>query len=199
MVDQIASPGRRRFLAIATSAVGAAGTAVAAVPFVRSMQPAKDTLAMSTAEVDISKVEPGQLIVVPWQGKPVFILRRTPAILKRIETEFVTLRDPDNLDPEGGQIPSWFRDANQRMRTYRSRRLEWYVSSGICTHLGCIPLPRVAPATPDLGSDWPGGFWCPCHGSRYDLSGRVLAGYPAPRNLELYEYKFLSDTKILIG
>jgi len=163
------------------------------------MQPAKDTLAMATTEVDISKVEPGQLIVVPWQGKPVFILRRTPAILKRIETETVELRDPDNLDPEGGEIPNWFRDADQPLRTFRSQRLEWYVSSGICTHLGCIPLPRLEPAMPDLGSDWPGGFWCPCHGSRYDLSGRVFAGYPAPRNLELIEYRFLSDTRILIG
>jgi len=199
MADRIASSGRRRFLAIATSTVGAVGTAVAAVPFIRSMQPANDTLAKSTTEVDISKLEPGQLIVVPWRGTPVFILRRTPAILKRIEAETVELRDPDNLDPEGGKIPSWFRDADQRMRTFRSRRLEWYISSAICTHLGCVPLLRETPKLPELGNDWPGGFWCPCHGSRYDLSGRVFSGYPAPRNLEIMEYKFLNDTRILIG
>jgi len=199
MSDQIASSGRRQFLAMATGAVGAAGVVVTAVPFVRSMQPAKDTLAMATTEVDISKVEPGQLIVVPWQGKPVFILRRTPEILGRIESERVELRDPDNEDPEGGENPSWFLKGDKKTRTFRSRRPEWYISSAICTHLGCVPLLREEPGTPDLGSDWPGGFYCPCHGSRYDLSGRVLAGYPAPRNLEIMEYKFLSDTRVLIG
>jgi len=199
MSDQIANPGRRRFLAAATGTVGLAGAAAGAVPFVQSMMPANDTLAHSTTEVDISKLEPGQLIVVPWRGTPVFILRRTPDILKRIETETVDLRDPDNLDPEGGKIPGWFRNADRRMRTFRARRREWYISSAICTHLGCVPLLREAPGLPELGKDWPGGFWCPCHGSRYDLSGRVLSGYPAPRNLEIMAYKFLSDTRILIG
>jgi len=183
--------GRRRFLTAATTVVGGVGTAFVLTPFVLSMEPsAKAQAAGAPVEADVSKLEPGQMMTVAWRGKPVWIVRRTEENLKDLPSN-----DPRLLDPNS--------DANQQpeyaKNEWRSREKEYLVLVGICTHLGCSPTyrPELAPA--DLGPEWKGGFLCPCHGSRFDLAGRVFKGVPAPKNLEVPPYKFLSKTLILIG
>lgn len=182
---------RRRMLITATSAVGAVGVGFAAVPFLASWNPsAKAKAAGAPAEADISKLEPGQLLRVKWRGKPVWVVRRTEqnlADLVKIEDQ---LADPTSGAP---QQPDYCKNA------HRSIKKEYLVAVGICTHLGCSPTyrPDVAPA--DLGSAWKGGFFCPCHGSRFDLAGRVYAGVPAPTNLVIPPHQYISDDMILIG
>jgi len=198
MSQQAPNPGRRRFLAVATSAVGIAGAAATAFPFVRSMQSAKDTLAMSTTEVEIGLVELGQMIVVPWQGKPVFIVHRTEEMLGTLDAR-TDLKDPMSDEPEGGDNPEWFLSGDEKVKAYRAQRPEWYISSAVCTHLGCVPLFTPEIGDPEMGGNWQGGWHCPCHGSKYDLAGRVIEGSPAPRNLQIMKYAFMSDTTVLIG
>jgi ubiquinol-cytochrome c reductase iron-sulfur subunit len=185
-------PKRRRFLATATSVVGGAGLVAVAWPFFSSMQPSARAQAASVpVEVNVAKIEPGQMIRQKWRGKPVWIVRRTQRMLDSLEKVEARLRDPESKvatqQPEFAQ--------NQ----YRSLKPEYLVLIGICTHLGCSPTYRPEVAPPDLGADWTGGFFCPCHGSRFDLAGRVYKNVPAPINLEVPPYKFLSDTRILIG
>ncbi|MGD2137534.1 MAG: ubiquinol-cytochrome c reductase iron-sulfur subunit [Gammaproteobacteria bacterium] len=186
-----ADNGRRRFLTAATTVVGAVGTGFALVPFISSMQPsAKARAAGAPVRADISKLELGQMIRVKWRGKPVWIVRRTPKMLDTLPELDDELRDPDSdasLQPEYAK--------NEE----RSIKPEILVLIGICTHLGCSPTyrPDVAPA--DLGPDWKGGFFCPCHGSRFDLAGRVYKGVPAPTNLTVPPHRYLSDDEILIG
>jgi len=184
---------KRRFLTAATSAVGVVGTAFVLVPFVKSMSPsARARAAGAPVEADISKMQPGQMLTVEWRGKPVWIVRRTQEALdnlKAVEASGV-LVDPasgSSIQPEYTVTES------------RAIKPEYMVAVGICTHLGCSPTyrPEIAPA--DLGADWKGGFFCPCHGSKFDLSGRVYAGAPAPSNLEIPPHQYLSDTKILVG
>ena len=183
--------GKRRFLTAATSAVGAVGAAFVAVPFVKSMNPsARAQAAGAPVEADISKMEPGQMLTVEWRGKPVWIVRRTQETLDTLKTLDGTLRDPasdESIQPEYCKNPS------------RAIKPEYLVTVGICTHLGCSPTfrPELAPA--DLGPDWKGGFFCPCHGSRFDLAGRVYSGVPAPTNLEIPPHSYVSDAKILVG
>ncbi|HWP01744.1 MAG TPA: ubiquinol-cytochrome c reductase iron-sulfur subunit [Methylococcus sp.] len=182
---------KRRFLTQAAVVVGAISAGAGAVPFVSSMQPsAKAQAAGAPVEVDIGKIEPGQLIRVLWRGKPVWILRRTPEEIERLATLNDRLRDPLSEESDQPEVTK---------NLVRSIKPEIFVALGICTHLGCAPTfrPDVAPA--DLGADWPGGFFCPCHGSRFDLAGRVFKGVPAPKNLEIPPHKYLSDTRILIG
>lgn len=182
---------KRRFLTQAAAVVGAISAGTVAVPFVSSMQPsAKAQAAGAPVEVDIGKIEPGQLVRVLWRGKPVWILRRTPEEIERLATLNDRLRDPLSEDSDQPEVTK---------NMVRSIKPEIFVALGICTHLGCAPTfrPDVAPA--DLGADWPGGFFCPCHGSRFDLAGRVFKGVPAPKNLEIPPHKYLSDTRILIG
>ena len=184
-------PGRRRFLTAATSVVGAVGTAFAVVPFLSSLQPsARAQAAGAPVEADISKLEPGAMIVVEWRGQPVWIVRRTEENLAALSGLTDILADPGS---ERDQQPEYAKNE------YRSIKAEYAVLIGICTHLGCSPTfrPEMAPA--DLGSDWKGGFFCPCHGSKFDLAGRVYAGVPAPTNLVVPPYHFLSDTRILVG
>jgi len=183
---------------VATSAVGIAGAAATAFPFVRSMQSAKDTLAMSTTEVEIGLVELGQMIVVPWQGKPVFIVHRTEEMLGTLDAR-TDLKDPMSDEPEGGDNPEWFLSGDEKVKAYRAQRPEWYISSAVCTHLGCVPLFKPEIGDPEMGGNWQGGWHCPCHGSKYDLAGRVIEGSPAPRNLQIMKYAFMSDTTVLIG
>ena len=169
---------RRDFLLYTTVATGAVGVALAAWPFVDSMNPAADTLALSTTEVDLSPVAEGQAITVKWQGKPVFVRHRTADEIKQAESADVqTLRDPQADDVR-----------------VKEGKTQWLVLVGICTHLGCIPLGQK-PGEPR--GDF-GGWFCPCHGSHYDTSGRVRKG-PAPLNLAVPKYAFTSDSKILIG
>lgn len=182
---------RRRMLVTATSAVGAVGVGFAAVPFLASWNPsARAKAAGAPAEADISKLEPGQLVRVKWRGKPVWVIRRTKANLADLASLDGQLADPASEVP---QQPEYCKNAQ------RSIKAEYMVAVGICTHLGCSPTyrPEVAPA--DLGSDWKGGFFCPCHGSRFDLAGRVYSGVPAPTNLVVPPHQYVSDTQILIG
>jgi len=183
--------GRRRFLTAATTVVGAVGTGFLLVPFISSMQPsAKARAAGAPVRADISKLEPGQMIRVKWRGKPVWVVKRTDEMLATLPTLNDTLRDPDSAIP---QQPEYAQNE------YRSIKPEILVLIGICTHLGCSPTyrPDVAPA--DLGPDWKGGFFCPCHGSRFDIAGRVYAGVPAPTNLPVPPHRYLSDDEIMIG
>ncbi|MDM7322798.1 MAG: ubiquinol-cytochrome c reductase iron-sulfur subunit [Gammaproteobacteria bacterium] len=191
MSEQDVDLRRRRFLTGAAIVVGSVGVVAAMVPFVSSLRPsAKAQAAGAPVEVDIGKLAPGQMITVEWRGKPVYILRRTEANLASLKALEGNLRDPASEVP---QQPDYARNE------YRSLKPEIFVAIGICTHLGCAPTyrPEVAPA--DLGAEWKGGFFCPCHGSRFDLAGRVYKGVPAPTNLEVPPYTFLSDTLLLIG
>jgi ubiquinol-cytochrome c reductase iron-sulfur subunit len=183
--------GKRRFLIGATTVVGAAGTVAAAVPFAMSLWPSERAKAAGApVEQDISKLEPGQKINVEWRGKVVWIINRTPAMLATLPKLDDKVADPtSSVDHQ----PPYAKNED------RSRKPEIFVAVGICTHLGCSPTyrPEVAPA--DLGPEWLGGFFCPCHQSKFDLAGRVFKGVPAPTNLIIPPYKFLSDTRILIG
>jgi ubiquinol-cytochrome c reductase iron-sulfur subunit len=182
---------RRRFLITASSVVGGVGVAVAAVPFLVSLQPsARAKAAGAPIEVDISKVEPGQLITVEWRGKVCWVLNRTKPMLDSLPKLDVRLADPSSNVPNQ---PPYCKNE------HRSIKDNYWVAIGICTHLGCSPTfrPEIAPA--DLGPDWLGGFFCPCHQSKFDLAGRVYKGVPAPTNLVVPPHKYLSDTKIVIG
>ena len=182
---------KRRFLTQAATAVGAVGAGFLAVPFISSMKPSAKAEALGApVEVDISKIEPGQRIVVMWRGKPVWLVRRTPEALANLTSLTDKLRDP--LSDESDQPESSHNE-------YRAIKPELFVAIGVCTHLGCSPLyrPEIAPA--DLGPEWKGGFFCPCHGSSFDLAGRVYKGVPAPVNLVIPPYHYLTDDRIMIG
>ncbi len=183
--------GRRRFLLGATTAVSAVGVVGVAVPFVASWNPsAKARAAGAPVRADISKLQPGQQMTVEWRGKPVWVVYRTPEMQANIEKLNDKVADPQSDVP---QQPVYVKGV------LRSLKPEYAVMIGICTHLGCSPTyrPEVAPA--DLGTDWLGGFFCPCHGSRFDLAGRVYKSVPAPVNLEVPPYKYEADTVIVIG
>ncbi len=184
--------GRRRFLTATATVVGGVGAAFVAVPFLKSWSPSERAQAAGApVEADISKLEEGALMTVEWRGKPVWVLKRTEKML----TELPTLND-QLLDPRSemaSQQPKYAQNVN------RSINPQILVLVGICTHLGCSPTfrPDIAPA--DLGQAWKGGFFCPCHGSRFDLAGRVYKGVPAPSNLVVPSYRYLSDSRVLIG
>ena len=186
------SQSRRRFLIGATSGVGGVGVIGAAVPFVASWNPsAKAEAAGAPVTVNVDKIEPGQQITVEWRGKPVWIVRRTDEMLANIKKLNDTVKDPESS--EASQQPSYIEGI------YRSLKPEFAVLVGICTHLGCVPTyrPEVAPA--DLGPEWLGGFFCPCHGSHYDLAGRVYQSQPAPLNLEVPPYRYDTDATMTVG
>ncbi len=183
--------GKRRFLIASTSVVGAVGAGFWAVPFVSSMMPSeKAQAAGAPVEADLSKLKPGQLIRVEWRGKPVWILKRTDAALASLDEVKGELRDEAS---DQSDQPDYCKNSA------RSIKPEIFLAVGICTHLGCSPTfrPEVAPA--DLGIDWKGGFFCPCHGSKFDYAGRVYAGVPAPTNLVIPPHRYVSDTQIIIG
>jgi len=183
--------GRRRFLTAATTVVGAVGVGFALVPFVSSMQPsAKARAAGAPVRADISKLKPGQMIRVKWRGKPVWLVKRTDEMLETLTTLVPELRDPDSVEPM---------QPDYAQNEYRSIRPEILVTVGICTHLGCSPTYRPDVGAADLGADWLGGFFCPCHGSTFDLAGRVYKGVPAPLNLEIPPHRYLSDNELVIG
>ncbi|MBS1202156.1 MAG: ubiquinol-cytochrome reductase [Chromatiaceae bacterium] len=182
---------RRRVLIAATSVVGAVGAGFAAVPFIASMNPsAKARAAGAPVEADISKLEPGALLVVKWRGKPIWIVNRTPEMLEALPTLDPELADPNSEAP---QQPEYCRNPT------RSIKPAYLVAIGICTHLGCSPTYRPEVAPEDLGPKWKGGFFCPCHGSRFDLAARVFKGVPAPTNLVIPIHTYLNDTTILVG
>jgi ubiquinol-cytochrome c reductase iron-sulfur subunit len=182
---------RRRFLVAATTVVGGAFLGTAAVPFIESMEPSSAARAAGApVDVDISKIEPGALITVKWRSRPVWILNRTGRQLQKLPELDRRLKDPHSEQPQ--QIPSC-------RNGYRSLKAQYFVCVAICTHLGCVPTYRPAIAPPDLGPHWEGGFFCPCHGSRYDLAGRVFDGSPAPLNLPVPPYFFVNDTTLRVG
>ncbi|MDH5326743.1 MAG: ubiquinol-cytochrome c reductase iron-sulfur subunit [Gammaproteobacteria bacterium] len=183
---------KRRILLAAAAAMGGVGGAYVATPFILSMDPsAKAEAAGAPVDVDISKLEVGQLMTVEWRGKPVWILRRSEAMLDSMKT-----LDSDLRDPQSNELTQ---QPNYTKNPHRSLNPEFMVMIGICTHLGCAPTYRPDLAPADLGAAWKGGFFCPCHGSRYDLAGRVYAGVPAPSNLVVPPYRFVTGTRLLIG
>jgi ubiquinol-cytochrome c reductase iron-sulfur subunit len=189
--DASVDKGKRRFLIGATTVVGGIGTIAAAVPFAMSFWPSERAKAAGApVEVDISKLEPGQKINIEWRGKVVWVINRTPAMLKDLPKLDRLLADPTS---NYSQQPA---DAKNE---YRSIKPEIFVAVGLCTHLGCSPTYRPEIAPGDLGPDWLGGFFCPCHQSKFDLAARVYKGVPAPTNLTIPPYKFLTDTKIQVG
>lgn len=193
MADNGVNKGRRRFLVGATTVVGGVGAVGVAVPFVASWQPsARARAAGAPIQADVSKLEPGQRMVVEWRGKPVWVVYRTPEMIERTEGfDASRLADPDSEVP---QQPAYVTGP------LRAIKPELGVYIGICTHLGCSPLFRPEPDADDVGTDdWPGGYFCPCHGSRFDLAGRVFRGVPAPTNLEVPPYRFESDDIIVVG
>lgn len=184
--------GRRRFLTAATSVVGAAGAVGVAVPFVGSWNPsAKAKAAGAPVKANISKIEPGQMITVEWRGKPVYIVRRTAEALEGLRKMDTLLRDPDSNESK---------QPENSKNDHRSIKAEYLILLGLCTHLGCAPMYRPEVGSVDIGaSEWQGGFFCPCHGSKFDLAGRVLKGVPAPINLEVPPHVFESDSVVVIG
>jgi ubiquinol-cytochrome c reductase iron-sulfur subunit len=192
MSTDVVDKGKRRFLTAATSVVGAVGAGFVAVPFLASWMPSERAKnAGAPVEADISKLEDGRLMIVEWQSKPVWIVRRSQQMLDSLPKLNDNLRDPasENVD----QQPEYAQNE------VRSRKPEILVLIGICTHLGCSPTfrPDIAPA--DLGDDWLGGFFCPCHSSKFDMAGRVYQGVPAPTNLAVPPHYYLTDTTILVG
>ncbi|WP_115304084.1 ubiquinol-cytochrome c reductase iron-sulfur subunit [Legionella beliardensis] len=180
---------RRKFLLTATGVLGGIGAACALTPFISSWLPsAKAEAAGAPVEVDLSKLEPGQQATVEWRGRPVWIIRRTKAMLEQLPDSEEQLRDPESLVE---QQPAYAKNR------YRSIKPEYLVLVGICTHLGCSP--KYTPQVNELGPHWRGGFYCPCHGSTFDLAGRVFKGVPAPINLEVPPYRFVNDHVIIIG
>lgn len=182
--------GRRRLLIGATAAVGAVGVGFVAVPFVKSWTPsAKAKAAGAPVTADISQLEAGQKVVIEWRGKPVWVVRRTPEMLAGLKKVEGQLLDPASDDT--AQQPDYAKNE------YRSIKPEYLVLTGICTHLGCSPL--FEPDQGKLEASWEGGFYCPCHGSKFDLAGRVYKGVPAPKNLEVPPHSYDADTIITIG
>ncbi|KJZ14511.1 MAG: ubiquinol-cytochrome c reductase iron-sulfur subunit [Marinomonas sp.] len=183
--------GRRRFLVGTTSAIGAVGAVGIATPFVASWKPsAKAKAAGAPVKVDVSKLETGQQMIVEWRGQPVWVVKRSKETLDNLTKISDQLSDPSS---EKDQQPEYAQNA------YRSIKPEIVVLLGICTHLGCSPTYRPELAPEDLGPEWVGGYFCPCHGSRFDLAGRVYKSVPAPINLLVPPYQYLSDNVILIG
>ncbi len=199
MTDK-ADHSRRNFLYVAAGGLGAVAAGATAVPFIGSMLPAADTLAAAKTEYDVSTVAEGQLVVIQWQGKPVFVVNRTAEMLERVKGHDDKLKDPNSEAAEAVQA-EWM-DTDEK-RLYRAIKPEILIVVASCTHLGCIPLFKPTAGQKDWGdsvpSDWAGGWHCPCHGSFYDLSARVMNGSPAPQNLHVMKYKYISDTVVLIG
>ena len=181
----------RRNLVVATTVAGGAASVGAAIPFVASMLPSERTKAAGAPiEVDISTIAPGELRVFEWRGKPVWVIRRTKEMVDSLKLAAARLTDPGS---------SASRQPEYAKNEYRSRKPEVMVMEGVCTHLGCSPQMRPADAKAEMGAEWTGGFYCACHGSKFDLAGRVFRGAPAPTNLVVPPYTFVSDSTLLIG
>jgi ubiquinol-cytochrome c reductase iron-sulfur subunit len=198
MSDQV-DHSRRRLLTAATVGTGAIGVAFAAIPFLASWQPSARAKALGApVEVDASKLEAGQMLKVVWRGQPVFVVRRVKSILGQLGDHDALLADPNSDD---STQPDYIKSSGPA----RARNPEYWVGLAVCTHLGCSPLGAFEAnnsyqvAGTDLGANWPGGFYCPCHGSKYDISGRVFKSMPAPKNLTVPPYAFAGDARITIG
>ncbi len=183
--------GRRQLLTVATTLTGAVGVAFAAAPFLASWKPSARAKALGApVEIDIGRLEPGAMLKIVWRGTPVYVVRRTPAMIASLASNDELLSDPGS---DKSRQPAYAKNAE------RARNPEYFVVLGVCTHLGCAPQSHFAPGDPVISPDWPGGFFCPCHGSKFDVSGRVFKGVPAPTNLEIPPYTFADSRHILIG
>lgn len=181
----------RRNLVVTTSVVGGAAGVGVAAPFVASMWPSERARAAGApVEVDLSRIAPGEMAVIEWRGKPVWVIRRTKEMLASLKAAESRLSDPGS---KASEQPKYAENE------FRSAKPDVMVMEGVCTHLGCSPQMKPAEAKGEMGSDWVGGFYCPCHGSKFDLAGRVFRGAPAPTNLKVPPYTFVSDAKLLIG
>jgi ubiquinol-cytochrome c reductase iron-sulfur subunit len=184
-------PGRRRLLTLATAGVGAVGAGFVAWPFLASLKPSERAKALGApVTVDISGLEAGQKLTVGWRGKPVWIVKRTPEMVAGLSKVAAELADPDSEQP---QQPDYVKGEARALKP------EILVMIGTCTHLGCSPTFRPDHPAPEIAANWQGGFYCPCHGSKFDLSGRVYRGVPAPINLAFPPHRYASDTSIVIG
>lgn len=182
---------RRRFLTLATSVVGAGGAVGVAVPFLASMAPSERAKALGApVSINVGNLEDGQMMTASWRGRPIWVIKRTPEMLDTLDEVRDRLRDPDSEQP---QQPPYAQNE------HRSIKPEVAVMVGTCTHLGCSPTFRPEKAPADLGQNWLGGFFCACHGSRFDLAGRVFAGVPANLNLAVPPHRYVSETELLIG
>ena len=193
MTDDSTNTGRRRFLVGSTSVVGAAGVAGASVPFIGSWNPsAKARAAGAPVRIDISRLGDGEMLgpIPAWRGRPIFVIRRSEAALNLLNEDPGRLADPDSQDPE---------QPDYAQNEYRSRRPEVLVLVGLCPHLFCSPTPYVTLRPEPFDTEWRGGFFCPCHGSRFDLAGRVYSGSPASRNMQVPPYSFEGDAVLVIG
>jgi ubiquinol-cytochrome c reductase iron-sulfur subunit len=191
MNEEIKVDKTRRNLVVAGSVVGGVAGVGAAVPFVASMWPSERAKAAGApVEADISRLAPGELAIIEWRGKPVWVIRRTKEMLESLKTVTPRLTDPGS---KASEQPKYAENE------FRSAKPELMVMEGVCTHLGCSPQLKNAEAKAEMGGDWVGGFYCPCHGSKFDYAGRVFRGAPAPVNLKVPPYTFLSDNTLLIG
>ena len=193
MTDDSTDTGRRRFLVGSTSAVGAVGVAGAAVPFVGSWNPsARARAAGAPVRVDVSRLQEGEILgpIPAWRGRPIFVVRRTEEALQALSSMSDRLTDPDSEQPEQPEYAQ---------NEYRSRRADILVLVGLCPHLFCSPTPHIEIRPEPFDANWNGGFFCPCHGSRFDLAGRVYSGSPASRNMEVPPYSFETDNVLVIG
>ena len=190
MVEEV-DLSRRKFLTTATAATGAIGVVFAAVPFVASWKPSERARALGApSELDLSKVEVGQMTIITWRKQPIYVVKRTPEMVASLQGHDAMLKDPKSEDsdqPEYAKNP------------IRARKAEVLVLIGTCTHLGCLPKQHFSKGDPELGSTWPGGWLCPCHGSRFDLAGRVFEGSPASVNLKIPPYSFPTETRLIVG
>jgi ubiquinol-cytochrome c reductase iron-sulfur subunit len=192
-VDSGVDSGRRHFLLIATTVTGVAGAGLTAIPFLASWKPSARAQALGApVEADISKLEPGAMIKVNWRGQAIFIVNRTPDMRAKLDSAELAaqLRDPESKESE--QPP-------YAKNSARALNPEYLVLVGVCTHLGCAPMSRFQAGDAEPGADWPGGFYCPCHGSKFDLSGRVFKDVPAPLNLKVPPYRFINEGLVQIG
>jgi ubiquinol-cytochrome c reductase iron-sulfur subunit len=193
MADKELDQKKRRFLLAATGAVGGVAGAAAAVPFVASMLPSERAKAAGApVEADIGNLAPGEMTRVEWRGQPVWIVRRTKEMLETVKQSESKVADPDS-ERNKDLTPEYARNE------FRSIKPEYLVVVGICSHLGCSPVDKFKAQPEPFEGDWKGGFYCPCHGSLFDLAGRVYKNKPAPDNLKVPPHKYLSDTKLLIG
>ena len=182
---------RRKFLSIATSVTGVVGILFATIPFISSFQPNKKAKALGAAiKIDVSKLEAGSILKVIWRGQPIWVLRRSEGMLKALQKKNLNLTDPES---EMSVQP------NFAQNKFRSLKPEFFIVEGVCTHLGCAPIEKLILPSVDMGSDWEGGFYCPCHGSKFDLSGRVFSGFPAPANLRVPPHRYQDENTVIIG
>jgi len=183
--------GRRHFLLVATSAVGAVGAVATAVPFLASWQPSARAKALGgPVEADISKLQVGELMKVEWRGQAIYVVRRSQEMIDKLGEHDAMLRDPKSDESEQ---PDYAKNAARALKP------EYLVLVGVCTHLGCAPMAKFKVGDAEVAADWPGGFYCPCHGSKFDLSGRVMKDVPAPLNLKVPPYYFSGDATLVIG